>query len=107
MLGTAKVVDWDGSSPLTRGKRGLGREARAREGLIPAHAGKTKGMLLRCTRAGAHPRSRGENMAFMTAVTGDAGSSPLTRGKRESAARVVLTWGLIPAHAGKTISRSC
>ena len=51
-----------GSSPLTRGKladQGLSLDGL---GLIPAHAGKTnrgrQGSLL----AGAHPRSRGENV---------------------------------------------
>ena len=33
---------YGGSSPLTRGKLGLGREASAGHGLIPAHAGKTR-----------------------------------------------------------------
>ena len=34
----------------------------------------------------AHPRSRGENTDEQSARAGDAGSSPLTRGKRSSAA---------------------
>ena len=54
----------------------------------------------------AHPRSRGENNPADLQAEEQLGSSPLTRGK--------LTWtslrpcrtGLIPAHAGKTASRT-
>ena len=50
-----------GSSPLTRGKHPLGVTFRAHDGLIPAHAGKTRVVVLRAGQVGAHPRSRGEN----------------------------------------------
>ena len=33
----------------------------SKKGLIPAHAGKTPCPSVRASRAGAHPRSRGEN----------------------------------------------
>ena len=54
-----------GSSPLTRGKRASASILAEREGLIPAHAGKT------CPHPGmtrsraAHPRSRGENWSLL------------------------------------------
>ena len=52
---------FQGSSPLTRGKLVHGKGGKARIGLIPAHAGKTRrGASRRCRRK-AHPRSRGEN----------------------------------------------
>ena len=94
-----------GSSPLTRGKRRLRRGRAQRHGLIPAHAGKTRGATNDARRRGAHPRSRGENtfaapMMFLT-----WGSSPLTRGKRRQDTRRARCAGLIPAHAGKTIKR--
>ena len=50
-----------GSSPLTRGKQGLGPVANQPVGLIPAHAGKTKHCRTQHTFYRAHPRSRGEN----------------------------------------------
>ena len=50
-----------GSSPLTRGKRPRGDRRRRREGLIPAHAGKTPHPRLGLRLRRAHPRSRGEN----------------------------------------------
>ena len=74
-----------GSSPLTRGKPGATAAGLAGGGLIPAHAGKTRGYRRRAGRWGAHPRSRGENQ-------------PTTTRRRQ-------TTGLIPAHAGKTAAR--
>ena len=92
-----------GSSPLTRGKRGLHRPGPARAGLIPAHAGKTSGAVPRLAPTRAHPRSRGENSRKASWVLIEAGSSPLTRGKHAVSAPVLQVRGLIPAHAGKTL----
>ena len=111
-----------GSSPLTRGKRPSGCPWPCLRGLIPAHAGKTlrRGSRRRCrglipAHAGktfppcggrvmteAHPRSRGENWATPKLTVGQAGSSPLTRGKHGRELGVGRGRGLIPAHAGKT-----
>ena len=71
-------------------------------GLIPAHAGKTRGhVLVTCARV-AHPRSRGENMISTKGTAKSEGSSPLTRGKLEGGDHLRPIRGLIPAHAGKT-----
>ena len=92
-----------GSSPLTRGKR---VPRGARQGplrFIPAHAGKTF-PLSSCVRCGgAHPRSRGENLASASTVLKKPGSSPLTRGKRVWRGGDCGERGLIPTHAGKTL----
>ena len=95
-----------GSSPLTRGKREIGKGAPRDPGLIPAHAGKTSSASAVSSGAGAHPRSRGENSdpAYGRALS--MGSSPLTRGKREIGKGAPRDPGLIPAHAGKTSSAS-
>ena len=70
-----------GSSPLTRGKpRSVFRLLR-HSGLIPAHAGKTSRRGRDQHEGGAHPRSRGENIAPWSRSTRRRGSSPLTRGK--------------------------
>ena len=91
-----------GSSPLTRGKpRPQGRQAR-RQGLIPAHAGKTRGTTVSDRIGSAHPRSRGENPSILGPNVASSGSSPLTRGKPRDMAALVVAGGLIPAHAGKT-----
>ena len=54
----------------------------------------------------AHPRSRGENRMGRTTSQGACGSSPLTRGKLSAVWVVISVFRLIPAHAGKTPSRT-
>ena len=75
---TRKVA---GSSPLTRGKLDTVIRETNREGLIPAHAGKTPATYQNQPRVKAHPRSRGENRSVRSVVRSPEGSSPLTRGK--------------------------
>ena len=53
-------------------------------GLIPAHAGKTSEAIRRSCLIWAHPRSRGENTHPVRTGGAGVGSSPLTRGKRQS-----------------------
>ena len=98
----AFVVPIVGSSPLTRGKRGLHRVPHDHRGFIPAHAGKTQWSPLRMGVAWAHPRSRRENLKQSTGAIEAVGSSPLTRGKRVPPGSARGRSGLIPAHAGKT-----
>ena len=95
-----------GSSPLTRGKPR--RRARCRSGgrLIPAHAGKTSTVTRLLASRAAHPRSRGENTGSCGPPQVPRGSSPLTRGKRQARRDTHRHAGLIPAHAGKTHTRS-
>ena len=94
-----------GSSPLTRGKPGALNDRSHPAGLIPAHAGKTAESFRSRPEWRAHPRSRGENDATNKFADTLRGSSPLTRGKRRSAVRLLGHDGLIPAHAGKTSLR--
>ena len=54
------------------------------------------------SRARAHPRSRGENLKCGCFAVAVLGSSPLTRGKRQSDNVRRARGRLIPAHAGKT-----
>ena len=91
-----------GSSPLTRGKRSADDRHDLAGGLIPAHAGKTPGDPRAGDACRAHPRSRGENRLARRREGGEAGSSPLTRGKPQMLRARAITEGLIPAHAGKT-----
>ena len=92
-----------GSSPLTRGKRGVLASDALRWRLIPAHAGKTLSRPLRALRRTAHPRSRGENSSAYVDSKSAPGSSPLTRGKRAVWPDMSEAERLIPAHAGKTL----
>ena len=91
-----------GSSPLTRGKRWRERTDETAARLIPAHAGKTRIYTEGRDIPGAHPRSRGENMAFFSVTSRRRGSSPLTRGKHLRRSDRRDRRRLIPAHAGKT-----
>ena len=93
-----------GSSPLTRGKLARGDHDGRIKGLIPAHAGKTTGSQTPAPRAGAHPRSRGENGRAPRISAPHTGSSPLTRGKQRVDLGGCVEVRLIPAHAGKTVS---
>ena len=70
-----------GSSPLTRGKLGADFDDSKVEGLIPAHAGKTRDIMREMPSNQAHPRSRGENEGRRKRGARMSGSSPLTRGK--------------------------
>ena len=91
-----------GSSPLTRGKRRRASQDQTKTRLIPAHAGKTEGMVRLGAYAEAHPRSRGENQESAGIKSVKRGSSPLTRGKRKGVDVSQPRIRLIPAHAGKT-----
>ena len=95
-----------GSSPLTRGKLCLRRCDCKNDGLIPAHAGKTRAKCNSSNPARAHPRSRGENRSTIMARNRNDGSSPLTRGKPPHPRTMDRSGRLIPAHAGKTVDRS-
>ena len=75
-------------------------------GLIPAHAGKTNTGHTWSGAPWAHPRSRGENSPPGGATVSSEGSSPLTRGKRDTRLKSRTGYRLIPAHAGKTTGRS-
>ena len=94
--------EFGGSSPLTRGKRVVLRHHVDHAGLIPTHAGKTLRAQEDGIIGGAHPHSRGENGQDGHDEGAPAGSSPLTRGKRQRCGSWRLVGGLIPTHAGKT-----
>ena len=100
LLGLVRA--FTGSSPLTRGKPWRRCPRRRAAGLIPAHAGKTPPSGPCRARGRAHPRSRGENGLRGLIRRPREGSSPLTRGKHAGACARPHSWGLIPAHAGKT-----
>ena len=100
-------VGVSGSSPLTRGKRGGDERVHCSVRLIPAHAGKTCWPGLGGWGGGAHPRSRGENLEHGDGSRVCPGSSPLTRGKPTGWGWGPCLFGLIPAHAGKTIGGVC
>ena len=100
--GDEKGSTFEGSSPLTRGKLEPRHDRRGMGRLIPTHAGKTPRPPGPPSQARAHPHSRGENIRLILANWAEAGSSPLTRGKRGAPRSEHGLQGLIPTHAGKT-----
>ena len=91
-----------GSSPLARGTRKSGIMPFWNAGLIPARAGNTFAKGVAGSRAGAHPRSRGEHAHRRGLAQPCTGSSPLARGTRSTFAEHGSFFGLIPARAGNT-----
>ena len=87
-----------------RGKRQVGGVGGLVLRLIPAHAGKTRAIFRRPRCTEAHPRSCGENAKPDPHRLVEPGSSPLMRGKLTRGTASCVTRGLIPAHAGKTVS---
>ena len=82
LIPTVMQLSSVGSSPLTRGKLEDMCGVSLSRGLIPAHAGKTPTGARGPASCRAHPRSRGENRWGRGFAGREAGSSPLTRGKR-------------------------
>ena len=91
-----------GSSPRVRGKLVDQFAVAARDGLIPARAGKTSPTSRRRPRPTAHPRACGENPNRSRASARIPGSSPRVRGKPGKPLRSSPGPRLIPARAGKT-----
>ena len=94
----------EGSSPRMRGKRKNDHMGGWTGRLIPAHAGKTIRPSLSSSDVRAHPRACGENAVPPKPIANEPGSSPRMRGKRHDPGVDWTSAGLIPAHAGKTIS---
>ena len=71
-----------GSSPHTRGARGVVHRRRRPVRIIPAYAGSTPSEPSGRDPGPDHPRIRGEHREFSCHNEGDSGSSPHTRGAR-------------------------
>ena len=93
-----------GSSPLTRGARGVLAFCEVASGLIPAYAGSTSLYISESSMVSAHPRLRGEHGSVRRIWTRWTGSSPLTRGAPHTPASGGRVSGLIPAYAGSTLA---
>ena len=95
-----------GSSPRVRGKPAGTAMLRWLCGLIPACAGKTTMAILSRATSWAHPRVCGENTPLMLNPAEIQGSSPRVRGKPLELKRRGVLLRLIPACAGKTLTRT-
>ena len=91
-----------GSSPLSRGIRKGHHVAHCFPRIIPALAGNTQKPSRSDEGARDHPRSRGEYVDMSTSRQTAKGSSPLSRGIRESVDPNGAKQRIIPALAGNT-----
>ena len=91
-----------GSSPLSRGIRGLPGAAQPARGIIPALAGNTPAGPRSSVSAEDHPRSHGEYLEGLRGGSSRPGSSPLSRGIRGLPGAAQPARGIIPALAGNT-----
>ena len=94
----------EGSSPRMRGTPRTRRSRRRTDGIIPAHAGNTASRLTAAGSAKDHPRACGEHEWASPAERDAWGSSPRMRGTPPMHRSSVYTDGIIPAHAGNTVS---
>ena len=93
-----------GSSPRGRGKPKAPKTVKLTVRLIPARAGKTPWTASLPVSRPAHPRAGGENAINSMGAGIAEGSSPRGRGQQDEFNRLVESYGLIPARAGKTDS---
>ena len=93
-----------GSPPQVRGKLCPQTSADGFSGITPAGAGKTGLRVLRPYPPTDHPRRCGENQSSQPHHTGQGGSPPQVRGKRQHPELALLFHGITPAGAGKTIT---
>ena len=64
VVGTSRVVDFEGPSPRARGSRGRVPDGADETGSIPASAGKPGGAMPASSTSWVHPRERGEAATF-------------------------------------------
>ena len=95
-----------GSSPHTRGLHTEDYDGTEEVGIIPAHAGFTRGSPPSDSWAGDHPRTRGVYASAAASWAVVAGSSPHTRGLPFVNPGDQAAGGIIPAHAGFTRGRT-
>ncbi len=91
-----------GSSPRSRGTRGMSAEQERAERFIPAIAGNTSFLSIRMTPMPVHPRDRGEHVCLPRPSPSSPGSSPRSRGTLFPCAFHFLPLRFIPAIAGNT-----
>ena len=91
-----------GSSPHTRGARGVAASEVHVHRIIPAYAGSTAASGPKTGCGSDHPRIRGEHMSIGFRPDPDGGSSPHTRGALRVGIGRAGRLRIIPAYAGST-----
>ena len=95
-----------GSSPRMRGTLIVPVRGLFRVGIIPAHAGNTISASISPRHSGDHPRACGEHDGRIRWGMAGLGSSPRMRGTPPRKFASYPSEGIIPAHAGNTLSGS-
>ena len=90
------------SPPRMRGKQHLRCDSLGRQGITPAHAGKTVKNHVAIVILKDHPRACGENFRDLQQCASGAQSPPRMRGKLEKTYSYNDPRRITPAHAGKT-----
>ena len=101
------AVPDEGSSPRMRGSPGCGKARQARLGIIPAHAGLTRrrnGNEYSTKSRWDHPRACGAHKSMRSTKAMNTGSSPRMRGSHGYLPGEIDKMGIIPAHAGLTLT---
>ena len=100
-----EFTNW-GSPPRRRGKGKAEVEAKIKERITPAWAGKSRTSTGSCHFWEDHPRMGGEKPVAMHSLTTKAGSPPRGRGKGWPPPPLGLSPRITPAWAGKRRERS-
>ena len=96
---------YPGSSPRMRGSQLLHSLLYSSSGIIPAHAGLTFHDLHVSCSSRDHPRACGAHADQAWRPRQDEGSSPRMRGSHALHPRYSIGGGIIPAHAGLTLTK--
>ena len=92
-----------GSPPLARERPPRKRRIRSTTRITPACAGKTITIDVKLEKIEDHPRLRGKDGTFFDVVAMTLGSPPLARERPDGRKEILITGGITPACAGKTI----
>ena len=95
-----------GSPPHMRGKVTRLYALADKDGITPAHAGKSCAVRAHIPAQWDHPRTCGEKQSALSCICSQKGSPPHMRGKECSGWHQCLPVGITPAHAGKRLKRS-
>ena len=91
-----------GSPPRVRGKPSISQYLSGDQGITPACAGKTRGLVIDCYGIEDHPRVCGENLSHRARQVRSKGSPPRVRGKLCAKYTCTHMYRITPACAGKT-----
>ena len=98
-------VSQSGSPPPMRGKACFDFDAKIRNGITPAYAGKRLSSARYMRYRQDHPRLCGEKLTARSIISSTRGSPPPMRGKVSAIMFTTLSQRITPAYAGKSFRR--